>query len=194
MFASSGSICCENTSLVSQAGCCDASHAEHACAGRCREATCLARASGVRAATRPTRAALTSRSVAPPIAQSAQLVRPIWMVFPHPRQMVSRRGAGTGGGSDDLPFASRLWLCVRRVGSDTPPLGFRRPDHSVSAIHSATGATARPQVGAVSESLIASCAMRRQFPFRCSKNHSRLKVSRVIQSTKNSSICGRTTS
>ncbi len=29
MFASSGWICCENTSLVSQAGCIDGSHAEH---------------------------------------------------------------------------------------------------------------------------------------------------------------------
>ena len=34
MFASSGWICCENTSLVSQAGCLDASHSEHACACR----------------------------------------------------------------------------------------------------------------------------------------------------------------
>jgi hypothetical protein len=38
MFASSGWICCENTSLVSQTGCLDSSHAEHACA--CRRLTC----------------------------------------------------------------------------------------------------------------------------------------------------------
>src|ERR1700731_625076 len=52
------------------------------------------------------------------------------------------------------------------------------------------GATALPQVGAVSESMIASGAIRRQFPSRCSRNHSRLRVSRVIQSSKNSSTWG----
>jgi hypothetical protein len=86
MFTSSGWICCENASLVSQEGCLDPSHAEHACACRRREATCLARASGLRAATRPRLAALTSRSVAPPMAQSAQLVLPFVIVFPQPRQ------------------------------------------------------------------------------------------------------------
>jgi hypothetical protein len=38
MLASSGWIRCENTSPVSQAGCVDASHSEHACA--CRRLTC----------------------------------------------------------------------------------------------------------------------------------------------------------
>jgi len=47
MLASSGWICCENTSLVSQAGCVDASHSEHTCACRRREATCLAGDSGL---------------------------------------------------------------------------------------------------------------------------------------------------
>lgn len=95
-------------SLVGQAGCIFASHAEHARACRCREATCLARASGVRAASRPSLAALTSRSAAPPMAHSAQLVRPIWMVFPHLRQRFSLRGSEIGDGGGDPPFASRL--------------------------------------------------------------------------------------
>jgi hypothetical protein len=53
--ASSGWIRCENTSLVSQSGCFDSSHADRSSACRRREATCLARASGLRAATRPIR-------------------------------------------------------------------------------------------------------------------------------------------
>lgn len=47
-------------------------------------------------------------------------------------------------------------------------------DQSVLATHSANGATARPQVGAVSDSRTANEPIRRQFPLRCSKNHSRL--------------------
>jgi hypothetical protein len=58
MSLSNGWISCANTSPVSQAGCVDASHAEHALACRCREATCLARLSGLRATTRPRLAAL----------------------------------------------------------------------------------------------------------------------------------------
>jgi hypothetical protein len=53
-----------------------------------------------------------------------------------------------GGGSGDLPFASRLCRCVNRVGTPTSRIGFRSRDHSVPATHSAIGATARPQVGA----------------------------------------------
>jgi hypothetical protein len=44
-FASWGWTCFKNTSLESQTGCFDSSHAEHASAFRRREATCLARAS-----------------------------------------------------------------------------------------------------------------------------------------------------
>jgi len=190
MFARSGWICCENTSLVSQVGCSDSSHSEHACACRRRDATCLARASGLRAATRPSLAAPTRRSVAPPIARSAQLVRPTWMVLPHPRQRFSRRGGETGDGSGDPPFASRLRRCVNRVAGPGSPLatGFQ----NMRATDSATGATARPHIGAVSERRAQSDAIRRQFPSRCSKNHSRLTGSRVIQSSKNASTCGRT--
>jgi hypothetical protein len=46
MFTSSGWICCENASLVSQEGCLDPSHAEHACACRRREATWITRRRG----------------------------------------------------------------------------------------------------------------------------------------------------
>jgi hypothetical protein len=41
IFASSGWISFENASLVSQVGCVDAPHSEHACACRRREATCF---------------------------------------------------------------------------------------------------------------------------------------------------------
>jgi hypothetical protein len=67
--ARSGWTRCENTSLVSQSGCFDESQAEHASAWRRRDATCLARASGLRAAIRPIRAASPRRSVAPSIVR-----------------------------------------------------------------------------------------------------------------------------
>ena len=111
--ASSGWILCENTSLVSQCGCFDESHAEHASACRRREAACLARASGLRAATRPIRAAFPRRSVAPSIAQFAQWFLSGLMAFPQPLQACSGFGRFTPGTS--LPFTSRLLRCVRRV-------------------------------------------------------------------------------
>jgi hypothetical protein len=72
MLRSSGWIWLENTLLVSQAGCVDASHSEHAFACLRRVAPCLARASGLRAATRPRLAALIRRVVAASTAQPAQ--------------------------------------------------------------------------------------------------------------------------
>ncbi len=54
------------------------------------------------------------------------------------------------------------------------------------AAYSATGATARPHVSAVSDSLTANEPIRRQLPSRCSKNHSRFSGSRIIQSSKKS--------
>src|SRR5580765_2673320 len=115
MLPRSGWICCENTLLVSHAGCIEASHSEQACACLRRVAPCFARASGLRAATRPSFAALTSRSVAPPIAQLAQWVCSCSIVFPHPRQTFSLLGGGSGFGKDGAPFASRLCCCVNRV-------------------------------------------------------------------------------
>jgi hypothetical protein len=76
IFANRGWTCCENTSAVNQVGCFEASHAELASACRRREAMCLARASGLRAAIRPIRAAVARRIVAPSMAHSAQLVLP----------------------------------------------------------------------------------------------------------------------
>lgn len=55
---------------------------------------------------------------------------------------------------------------------------------SVCATHSANGATAGPQVGAVSASRTAKGASRRQLPSRYSKNHVRFSGSRVIQSSR----------
>ena len=107
-LASSGWIRCENTSLVSQSGCFDASQAEHASACRRREATCLARASGLRAAIRPIRAASPRRSVAPSIEHWAQCVLPAAMFLPHPRQSVCGRGVRGAGEQRAAPLACRL--------------------------------------------------------------------------------------
>jgi hypothetical protein len=60
-FASWGCIRFEKTSLVSQAGFIDSSHAEIASAFRCREALCLARASGLPATTLPIKDAFERR-------------------------------------------------------------------------------------------------------------------------------------
>jgi hypothetical protein len=56
--------------------------------------------------------------------------------------------------------------------------------HKACATHSATGATARPQVGAVLASVSVSDAINLAFPLRCSKNHSLLRGCVVIQSSK----------
>jgi hypothetical protein len=120
VFASNGLIFSEKTSLVSQAGWLVAFQTEHASACRRREAECLARLSGLSAATRPSFAALTSRSVAPPIAQSAQWVCRCSIVFPHPRQTFSLLGRVIGLGKDGAPFASRLCCFVNRVAGILP--------------------------------------------------------------------------
>ena len=57
---------------------------------------------------RPIRAASIMFLVAFPTAHAAQFVRPTWIVFPQPRQRLSRRGALMDDGSDGAPFASRL--------------------------------------------------------------------------------------
>ncbi len=86
MSASNGWICCKNSSPVSQAGWLDASQDERAFAWRRSDSACFARASGLRAATRPIRAAFPSRSVAPSIAQFAQWFLSALMGLPHPPQ------------------------------------------------------------------------------------------------------------
>jgi hypothetical protein len=86
---------------VSHLGWLAASHTVQAWACRRRVALCLARASGLRAVVRPSRAALARRSVASPIAQSAQCARPRRIVFPHPRQIFSRREVSTSGGNGE---------------------------------------------------------------------------------------------
>ena len=65
-------------------------------------------------------------------------------------------------------------------------------DQSARVTHSAKGATARPHIGAVSDRRAAKGAIRRQFPSLCSKSHSRLSGSFMIQSSRNASTCGRT--
>lgn len=65
----------------------------------------LARASALRAATRPNRAASARRCVASSIAHRPQLVRQTLIVFPQPRQSVCRFGACSVGGKDGAPCA-----------------------------------------------------------------------------------------
>jgi hypothetical protein len=64
MFASSGWTFRENSSLVSQAGCFDASHDERALECLRWESASFAKASGICAAACPSRDAIASRSVA----------------------------------------------------------------------------------------------------------------------------------
>src|SRR5437667_1548843 len=171
--ASSGWIFCENTSLVSQPGCMDASQAERACACRRSDSACLARASGFRAAARPIFAALTRRLVAVLTAQLAQWVRLSAIAFPQPRQRFSSRGATSAVDTEESPFASRLWVCVKRVGGKLDCVLLRVVDHNCCVTHSATGPTARDHMPAVSDRRMANDAIKRQFPSRCSKNQSR---------------------
>jgi hypothetical protein len=179
--ASCGCICFKNTSLESQAGCFDSCHAEHASAPRLREAACLARASGLRAARRPIRAASTRRSVAPSMAQFAESVRSGLMPFPQPLQTCSGFGCFTVGTS--LSFASRLFRCVRRVAmsrraSLDGDAGLDTEDHTACATYSATGATSLRQVSVVPQSFTANDEARRQLPLRSSQKSERRRASR----------------
>lgn len=57
-----------------------------------------------------------------------------------------------------------------RVATELRRSGFDIVDQSIRATHSASGATMRPQVGAVSDSRTANDPIRRHVPSRCSKN------------------------
>src|SRR5260370_39266899 len=103
------------------------------------------------------------------------------MTLPHPRQSVCGPGA-LGACEDGAPFACRLFPWVSLVANGAS--GLRMVDQKARATHSAIGATARPQVGAVLVSCTAKGAIKRQLPSRCSKNHSRLRGCRVIQSNR----------
>src|SRR5450631_977008 len=104
------------------------------------------------------------------------------MFLAHPRQSVCCRGVLGTGGQGGEPFACRLLPWVSLVANGAS--GWRMVDQKARATHSAIGATARPQIGAVVESWTAKDAIRRQLPSRCSKNHSRLRGCRVIQSNR----------
>jgi hypothetical protein len=83
-----------------------------------------------------------------------------------------------------MPFASRFRVCVSRVARTSVRARFDVIDQSDRAIPSAKGATARAQMSDVSDSLLASELINRQFPSRCSKNHSRRKGARLNQSNR----------
>ena len=129
--------------------------------------------------------------VASPTAQVAQLVRPSWIVLPQPRHRLSRRGALIDDGKGGAPFTSRLTRCVSRVAGADSRASLAELDQSARVTHSAKGATARPHIGIVSDSRATKGAIRRQFPSLCSKSHSRLSGSFIIQSSRNASTCGR---
>lgn len=80
---------------------------------------------------------------------------------------------------NEAPFASRFRICVNRVAGTSVRARFDVIDQSDRAIPSAKGATARAQMFDVSDNLQASELIKRQFPSRCSKNHSRWSVAQV---------------
>src|SRR5580693_9330443 len=90
--------------------------------------------------------------------QLAQFVRRSWIVFPQPRQRLSRRGALIDAGSGGAPFASRLLRCVRRVAINCRVslllVGLDVEDQISCATYSATGATSLRHVSEVSQSVI----------------------------------------
>src|SRR2546423_1099434 len=121
---------------------------------------------------RPCRLNANIRSLETGTTHTAQWALPLATAFPQPTQEFSGRGAGAGT-DIDLPFASRLLFCVSRVAIGTS--GFFIVDQKARATHSAIGATARPHVGAVSESCVASEHTTRQSPSRCRKPRPRRK-------------------
>src|SRR5258708_36323643 len=97
-LASNGWILCKYILPGNQVGCLDASHTDRAFDWRRADCACFARASGVRAAARPSRAAFARFSVAVGTAQLAQCL--LWLslvVFPQFRQRFSACGTA-------LPF------------------------------------------------------------------------------------------
>jgi hypothetical protein len=104
--------------------------------------------------------------------------------LPQPRQRFSARCASRAVGVAEMPLASRLCVWVKCVGDESICTRFRVVNQNCCVTVSAIGATARPQIGAVSDSRAANDPMSRQLPSRCSKNHSRLRGLRVIQSSR----------
>ena len=109
------------------------------------ESACLAKASGVCAAARPSRDAIARRSVAGLTAQQEQRSRLGLMDFPQPRQRFSVRAAIASDRFDEMPLASRLCVWVKRVGGKSLCVLFCLVDQNCFATHSAIGATARVQ-------------------------------------------------
>jgi hypothetical protein len=140
----------------------------------CRRCVSARRAFGPGAwlATRPTLAISTIRSRAAITSHSEQYIRPIVTDFPQTRHTFSGCGAGWACFIAGDPFASRLFPCVKRVAAGLS--GLRMVDQNARATHSAYGATARPQVGAVTHKRAANDRSKRQFPSLCSTNHSLL--------------------
>jgi hypothetical protein len=107
-------------------------------------------------------------------------------LIPNPQILHNEGGSEIGlvCASVKMPLASRFRLCVNRVAGPSVRARFDVIDQSDRAIPSAKGATARAQMSDVSDSLLASELIKRQFPSRCSKNHSRCKGARLNQSNR----------
>src|SRR5215472_14999924 len=101
--------------------------------------------------------------------------RPLIPSTPHISQIFPRRGNVFLSMTNSCPLPSLRRRCVRRVGRVGSFFDASTELHRASATHSATGATARAQVGAVSDSFSVSEDMSLAFPLGCSKNHSRLR-------------------
>jgi hypothetical protein len=135
----------ENNSGVSHAGWSDSFHDERALECRRWELACLAKASGVWAAARPSRDAMASLSVAGLTAQLAQCWRPALIGRPQPRQRFSARSATGSIGVDEMPFALRLCACVKCVGGKSVGSRLRVVDHNCCAPHSAKQLDGQPE-------------------------------------------------
>ncbi len=89
---------------------------------------------------------------------------------------VRQTGGGCSAGTGRRLKSSLVRLrrcCVNRVKGPVHEADFRVADQNLWHTLSATGATAKAQVCAVSESHAAKEPTSRQLPSRCSKNHSR---------------------
>src|ERR1700680_3112093 len=102
--------------------------------------------------------------------------------IPQIPQIFGALGANSGFTVAEIFFASRLRVWVSGVERLSGLRLFEVSNHNARAIPSAKGAIARRHIKADSDSLMASESIKRQFPSRCSKNHSRFSGPLVSQS------------
>src|SRR6516164_7768233 len=149
-----------NASGVSQSGRLEGSQAEIAVAWRRRDCDTSAFASALCAATVPADlAASRICSLWKVAAHDPQYFRSERMDVPQILQMLSGFGAAGAGGIGAPPWVSQFRRCVRRVAGGFLRSELGKVDQRVCASHSAEGATARRQIGAVWQRSDAKCAI-----------------------------------